>query len=82
MMTTPIEINFPLTDNQILQLLKGEEFIFQMQLHENLMIKVKVFSPDRVKHISVSDRSRICRERFGNFGLDRVLTDIEAKEDD
>lgn len=52
----PIEIHFPLDERDILRLLKGIEYnqivTFGALENKPQRIHIRVFSPDRVKHIS------------------------------
>ncbi len=72
-----IEINFPLNDADIIRLLKGVEYTQQVYLHPKKMVRIKVFSSDRVKHISLGDWLKIVHASYSNPDLMAVIQRIE-----
>jgi len=73
----PIEINFPLNDLDIIRLLKGVEYTQQVYLHPKQMVRIKVFSSDRMKHISWNDWRQIVHASYSSPHLMDVIRRIE-----
>ena len=73
----PIEINFPLNDSDIICLLKGVEYTQQVYLYPKQMVRIKVFSSDRMKHISWDDWRRIVHACYSNPELMDVIQRID-----
>lgn len=77
----PIEINFPLNDLDIMKILKGVEYTQQIHVDHNQIVRVKVFSSDRVKHISWENWRELCIAASRNPELERIIRFIENEND-
>lgn len=77
----PIEINFPLNDLDIMKILKGVEYSQEVHLNPKQVVRVKVFSSDRVKHISWENWRSLCAAAYKNPELERIIKFIENEND-
>ncbi len=77
----PIEIHFPLNDLDIMKILKGVEYTQQVHLPYIQFVRIKVFSSDRVKHISWENWRSLCRIAYGNPELEKIIRFIENEND-
>jgi hypothetical protein len=79
----PIEIMFPLNERDILKILKGVEFnqILTIGTFESKpqRIHVRVFSSDRMKHITWDNWRKILYASHNNFDLMQVIQQIESE---
>ena len=79
----PIEINFPMADKDLLKILKGVEYNQILTVGalntQPQRIHVKVFSSDRVKHISWENWRKIVRACYSNPDLEHVIRYIESQ---
>lgn len=64
-----------------MKILKGVEYTQQVHLHYKQMVRIKVFSSDRVKHISWEHWKSICQASYGNPELEKVIRFIENEND-
>lgn len=76
----PIEVHFPLPERDILKLLKGVEFnqILTIGLLDQKpqRLHIRVFSADRVKHITWDQWKKIVHASFNNRELRNVIEEI------
>lgn len=76
----PIEINFPLGDEDIIKILKGVEYNQILTIgvfdHKPQKIHVRVFSSDRVKHISWENWKKIIHASYSNPELNDLIQKI------
>lgn len=75
----PIEINFPLSDADIMKILKGVEFTQEVHLHSKSKVRIKVFSSDRIKHISLDNWRKIVRAAYASPELMHIIDEIERE---
>lgn len=74
-----IEINFPLNDLDIINILKGVEYNQETHLNSGQKIRIKVFSKNRVKHISWENWMMIKRMCYLNQELEGIIRLIEEE---
>lgn len=79
----PIEVNFPLNDSDILKILKGVEYnqIVAVGALDTPPIRfhIKVFSSDRIKHISLDNWRKIVRAAYASPELMHIIDEIERE---
>jgi len=77
----PIEINFPLGEKDILKILKGVEYnqILTVGSFDANPVKVhvRVFSSDRIKHITWENWRKLIHACYSNPALMDVIQSIE-----
>jgi hypothetical protein len=59
--------------------LKGVEYTQKVHLHKQKTVRIKVFSSDRVKHISWDEWRNLCQAAYSNPDLEQIIRDIEMK---
>lgn len=76
-----IEINFPLRDIDLLKILKGTEFNLIKHLPDGKKIHIKIFSPDKVKHISYENWCHLVAASWSNPELQKIIEFIETSQE-
>lgn len=77
----PIEMHFPLTDVDIMRILKGVEYNQLQTLRDGTKIRVSVYSSDRVKHISLENWRHLVKAAYNYPELMRIIQYIENEND-
>lgn len=74
----PLEIHFPLSEKDLINLIKGVEYNQIRYLSDGNQIRIKVYSADKIKHISLNNWIKIVHASYSNPALMDLIHEIES----